>query len=262
MPGQPDRPRDGPLLGLLRHPRLLISAALGGIVGLSWLYLIDIAQDMAAMDPTMTMPPMSARDLVLLLAMWWVMMVGMMLPSAAPMILTFASINQRRRQRGQLYVPTALFTAGYLAAWGGFSSAATLAQWGLERLALLAPMAMKTTSPLLAGGLLIAAGLYQLTPLKQVCLSHCRSPFDFLVNHWRDGAGGAWRMGWSHGLYCLGCCWILMALLFVVGAMDLLWVAGFAALVLVEKLVPAGLWIARVSGVVLVGWGVWVLIFG
>ena len=117
MPGQPDRPRDGPLLGLLRHPRLLISAALGGIVGLSWLYLIDIAQDMAAMDPTMTMPPMSARDLVLLLAMRWVMMAGMMLPSAAPMILTFASINQRRRQRGQLYVPTALFTAGYLAAF-------------------------------------------------------------------------------------------------------------------------------------------------
>lgn len=259
MPGQPDRPQHGSLLGLLRRPRLLIGAALAGLVGLSWLYLADVARDMAAMDPAMTMPPMGAGDLVLLLVMWWVMMVGMMLPSAAPMILSFASINQRRRQRGQPYVPTALFTAGYLAAWGGFSVAATLAQWGLERLALLAPMAMKTTSPLLAGSLLVAAGLYQLTPLKQVCLSHCRSPFDFLLNRWRDGPGGAWRMGWSHGLYCLGCCWVLMALLFVVGAMDLLWVAGFAGLVLVEKLMPAGLWIARVSGVALAAWGVWVL---
>jgi len=259
LTGESDRRLTGPPLGLLRRPRLLIGTALAAIVGLSWLYLAGIARDMAAMDPDMTMPPMGARDLALLLAMWCVMMAGMMLPSAAPMILTFAAINQRRRQRGQPYVPTALFTAGYLAAWGGFSVAATLAQWALEGLALLAPMAMKTTSPLLAGSLLIAAGLYQLTPLKQVCLTHCRSPFDFLVNHWRDGAAGAWRMGWSHGLYCLGCCWILMALLFVVGAMDLLWVAGFAALVLVEKLVPIGLWIARASGVGLVTWGVWVL---
>ena len=258
MPGEPDRP----LAGLLRRPRLLIGAALAGLVGLSWLYLAGIARDMAAMDPDMTMPPMGARELALLLAMWCVMMAGMMLPSAAPMILTFAAINQRRRQRGQPYVPTALFTSGYLAVWVGFSIAATLAQWALERLALLAPMAMKTNSPLLAGGLLIAGGLYQLTPLKQVCLTHCRSPFDFLVNRWRDGVVGAWRMGWSHGLYCLGCCWILMALLFVVGAMDLLWVAGFAALVLVEKLVPAGPWIARACGVALVAWGVWVLAAG
>jgi predicted metal-binding membrane protein len=249
LPGQPDP------IDLLRRPRLLIGGALAGIVVVSWLYLADIARDMAAMDPAMTMPPIGARDLALLLAMWWVMMIGMMLPSAAPMILTFASINLRRRARGQPYVPTALFTAGYLVAWGGFSIAATLAQWGLDRLALLAPMAMKTTSPLVAGGLLVAAGLYQLTPLKQVCLSHCRSPFDFLINRWRDGAGGAFGMGWSHGLYCLGCCWILMTLLFVVGAMDLLWVAAFAALVLVEKLVPAGPWIARATGLVLVALG-------
>ncbi|MFO1159529.1 MAG: DUF2182 domain-containing protein [Reyranellaceae bacterium] len=254
MPGLPDR------LDLLRRPRLLIGGALAGIVGVSWLYLADIARDMAAMDPAMTMPPKGAVDLVLLLAMWWVMMIGMMLPSAAPMILTFAAINLAKRKRGQPYVPTALFAAGYLLAWGGFSVAATLAQAGLERLGLLAPMAMKTTSPLLAGGLLIAAGLYQVTPIKEVCLSHCRSPFDFVVNHWRDGAAGALRMGWSHGLYCLGCCWILMALLLVVGAMDLLWVAGFAALVLVEKLVPAGLWIARAGGAVLVAWGTWILV--
>ena len=254
MPGPPDH------LELLRRPRLLIGGALAGIVVVSWLYLADIARDMAAMDPDMTMPAKGAVELALLLAMWWVMMIGMMLPSAAPMILTFASINLRKRERGQPYVPTALFTSGYLVAWGGFSVAATLAQAGLEWAGLLAPMAMKTTSPLLAAGLLIAAGLYQLTPLKEVCLSHCRSPFDFVINHWRDGASGALRMGFSHGLYCLGCCWVLMALLFVVGAMDLLWVAGFAALVLLEKLVPAGLWIARAGGVALVAWGAWILI--
>ena len=254
MPGPPDR------LALLRRPRLLIGGALAGIVVVSWLYLAGVARDMAAMDPAMTMPPRGAVDLALLLAMWWVMMIGMMLPSAAPMILTFASINQRRRQRGQPYVPTALFTSGYLVAWGGFSIAATLAQAGLERVGLLAPMAMKTTSPLLAASLLIAAGLYQVTPLKEVCLSHCRSPFDFVINHWRDGSGGALSMGFSHGLYCLGCCWVLMALLFVVGAMDLLWVAGFAAFVLVEKLMPAGLWIARVGGGVLIAWGAWILV--
>jgi predicted metal-binding membrane protein len=240
--------------------RIAIGSALGGLALLSWLYLLDEATQMAAMDPDMAMPPMGARDLVLLLVMWWIMMVGMMLPSAAPMILTFARINRGKRARGQTYTPTALFTAGYLLAWGGFSVAATLAQWGLERASLLAPMAMKTTSPLLGGLLFIAAGLYQLTPLKSVCLRSCRSPFDFVVNHWRDGAGGALRMGVEHGLYCLGCCWILMALLFAVGAMNLLWVAALAAVVLVEKLFPAGLWIARIGGLLLIAWGAWLIV--
>jgi predicted metal-binding membrane protein len=244
------------LLELLVRQRVLIIGALAGLVALCWLYLAHVAADMAAMDPDMTMPPKGAVDLVLLLAMWWVMMIGMMLPSAVPMILTFASINRNRRARRQPYVPTALFASGYLLAWGGFSVAATAAQWGLEEASLLSPMAMKTTSPLLGGVLFVAAGLYQLTPLKQVCLSHCRSPFDFVINHWRDGYGGALRMGLAHGLYCLGCCWVLMALLFVVGAMDLLWVAGLAAVVLVEKLFPSGVWIARVGGILLVAWGI------
>jgi predicted metal-binding membrane protein len=251
-----------PLLGLLRRPSVLTAGALAGLLALCWFYLADIAAGMAAMDPDMTMPPKGASDLVLLLAMWWVMMIGMMLPSAAPMILTFASINRNRRARGQPYVPTALFASGYLLAWGGFSIVATLAQWALERASLLSPMAMKTTSPLLGAALFVAAGLYQLTPLKQVCLSHCRSPFDFVINHWRDGAGGALRMGLAHGLYCLGCCWLLMTLLFAVGAMDLLWVAGLAAVVLVEKLSPHGVWTARVGGLLLVGWGVRLLVGG
>jgi len=140
-----------------------------------------------------------------------VMMVGMMLPSAAPMILTFATVNRNRRARGQPYVPTALFTLGYLLAWGGFSIVATVVQWGLERAALLSPIDMASDSQVLGGLLFLAAGLYQLSPLKHACLNHCRSPLDFVLNHWRDGAGGALGMGLAHGLYCLGCCWILMA---------------------------------------------------
>jgi predicted metal-binding membrane protein len=245
-----------PLLGLLLSQRAAIVAALAGLVILCWLYLLDEARQMAAMDQTMVMPPKGAADLLLLLTMWWIMMIGMMLPSAAPMILTFAAINRGRRARRQPYTPTVLFTAGYLLAWGGFSVVATLAQWALEQASLLGPMTMQTTSPLLGGLLFIAAGLYQLTPLKSACLSSCRSPFDFVVNHWRDGAGGAVRMGFAHGLYCLGCCWILMALLFAVGAMNLVWVAALAVIVLVEKLFPHGDWIARIGGLLLIAWGV------
>lgn len=246
--------RDG--FSLLTSQRVAILAALAGLVVLCWLYLIDEARQMAAMDPAMVMPPKGAADLLLLLAMWWIMMIGMMLPSAAPMILTFAAVNRSRRARGRPYTPTVLFTSGYLLTWGGFSVAATLAQWGLEQASLLAPMAMKTTSALLGGLLFIAAGLYQLTPIKSACLRSCRSPFDFVINHWRDGAVGALRMGAAHGLYCLGCCWIPMALLFAVGAMDLVWVAALTAVVLIEKLLPGGEWVARVGGVMLIGWGV------
>ena len=247
-------------MGLFLSQRAAIVAALAVLVVLCWLYLFDQAAQMAAMDQTMVMPPKGPADLVLLLAMWWIMMIGMMLPSAAPMILTFAAINRGRRSRGQPYTPTALFASGYLLAWGGFSVAATLAQWALERASLLAPMAMKTTSPLLGGVLFIAAGLYQFTPLKRACLTSCRSPFDFVINHWHDGAGGALRMGVAHGLYCLGCCWILMALLFAVGAMNLVGVAALTAVVLVEKLFPAGDWIGRIAGLLLIGWGVRLLI--
>jgi predicted metal-binding membrane protein len=249
-----------PLLGLLLRQRVAIVAALAGLVALCWLYLFSEATQMAAMDRDMVMPPKGAADLLVLLAMWWIMMIGMMLPSAAPMILTFAAINRGRRARRQPYTPTALFASGYLLAWGGFSVAATLVQWALEQASLLSPMAMKTTSPLLGGLLFIAAGLYQVTPLKNACLSSCRSPFDFVVNHWRDGAGGALRMGFAHGLYCLGCCWILMALLFAVGAMNLIWVAALAIVVLVEKLFPGGAWIARIGGLLLIAWGVRLLI--
>jgi predicted metal-binding membrane protein len=265
--GRPDGPPDGsgppPLLELMLGSRLMIAASLAGVTVLCWLYLFAEAADMRAMgDMTMAMPPKGAVDLVLLLVMWWIMMIGMMLPSAAPMILTFTTVNARRRARAQPWVPTALFASGYILAWGGFSIAATLMQWGLESAALLSPMAMAVTSARLGGVLFLAAGLYQLTPLKRACLIACRSPFDFVVNRWRDGAVGALRMGAEHGLSCLGCCWILMALLFVFGAMNLVWVAVLAVAVLVEKLLPFGEWTARIGGLLLAGWGLWLLAVG
>lgn len=243
--------------------RRLVMAAIVVLTALSWAYLVSMARDMGGgMNAGMAMPMGPAAWTLgyaaMMLVMWVVMMAGMMLPSAMPMILTFATIGRRRRARGQPHVATAVFVAGYLIAWGGFSVAATAAQWGLEQAALLSPM-MVSTSPVFGGLLLIAAGLYQVTPLKHACLRHCRSPFDFVLNRWRDGAAGALRMGVEHGLYCLGCCWVAMVLLFVFGVMNLLWIAALAILVLLEKVVPGGHRIAWAFGGLMVGGGVWML---
>jgi predicted metal-binding membrane protein len=248
---------------LPRRERVVIIAALGAVTALSWLYLYLQMQpmaDMADMAPAM-FAPWTAADFALNLAIWWVMMPGMMLPSAAPMILTFATVNRRKRERGQPFVPTMVFTAGYLVAWGLFGVFATLADWALERTALISPMTGRLT-PMLGAVLVITAGIYQLTPLKSVCLRHCRSPFDFVLNHWRDGAPGALRMGLEHGLYCLGCCWFLMALMFAAGIMSLLWMAAIAVFILLEKLLPAGTWLARAGGVAMLGFGVYLLVAG
>jgi predicted metal-binding membrane protein len=182
------------------------------------------------------------------------MMMAMMLPSAAPMILLFAMINRKQRDKGAAYVPTGIFAAGYALVWGAFSLVAIFAQWGLERSGLLSSM-MASTSVLLGAGLLIAAGLYQLTPLKHACLRHCRSPFAFVTQHWRPGDLGALRMGIEHGAFCAGCCWFLMALLFYGGIMNLYWIIGLALYVLLEKTIPAGHWLGRIAGVLLIAWG-------
>ena len=252
-------------MDLLRRQRAVILAALAAIAALAWLYLFLAAADMTAamagMDRTMVIPPRGSTELLLLFAMWWVMMVGMMLPSVAPVILTFATVNRNRAARGEPYVPSALFTAGYLLAWVGFSLAAALAQEALERANLISPMDMTTNSRLLGGLLFLAAGLYQFAPVKLACLRFCRSPLDFVVNHWRDGPGGAVRMGLTHGLYCLGCCWVLMLLLFVGGVMNLLWVAFLGVVVLVEKL-SAGPWMGRIGGALMMIYGAWLLAMG
>ena len=225
-----------------------------GLAALSWLYICLQVEAMDEMAAPIAFGRWTAGDFALNFAIWWIMMPGMMLPSAMPMILTFATVNRRKRARGQSYVPTAVFAAGYLIAWGLFGIIATIADWGFEETALLSP-ATQRLSPQLGATVIILAGLYQLTSFKYTCLTNCRSPFDFALNHWRDGPAGALRMGFEHGLYCLGCCWLLMALLFAAGIMSLLWMAAITAFVMAEKLFPAGPWIARVSGVAMVAFG-------
>lgn len=246
---------------VLRRDRVIVLCGLVMIIALSWAYVSYLAWEMRGMDMEMILPRMQAwgvADFALMFVMWAVMMVAMMTPSAAPMVLTFAGINRRRREQHVPYVPTGIFLLGYLVVWAGFSLLATAAQWGLQAASLLSPM-MVSTSPVLGGVLLLAAGTYQWTPLKYACLLHCRSPMGFILNDWREGSRGAFLMGLKHGGYCVGCCWSLMALLFVAGVMNLLWVAAIAGFVLLEKVAPAGHRVGLVAGVLLVAGGGWMI---
>ncbi len=243
---------------LLRRDRILVAVAIAGVCALCWAHLVAASADMAAMDvAAMAMAgiaPWTARDFALVLAMWVVMMVGMMLPTAAPMLLLYAQVARRAAADGRPLAPTGLFALGYATVWGLFSVAATAAQWGLDRLALLS-CTMVATSPALGAALLVGAGLYQLTPWKERCLRHCREPARFLAGGFRRGRLGAFRMGLVHGAFCLGCCWALMGLLFVGGVMNLLWIGGITLVVLLEKLAPHGARGAKLGGLVLTGVG-------
>lgn len=240
--------RHGLLEAFLGRDRLLLIVCLVAIATLSWLYILSGAgMDMSM--PGMVMAPMawSPATAALMFAMWWVMMIAMMVPSAAPTILLFSAIQRKKAASGPAIVGGSTFLAGYLAVWAGFSVLATGLQWGLESLGLMA-MDMRLSSRVLGGAILLAAGLYQFTPIKTACIRHCQSPVLFLSSNWRPGASGALLMGARHGLYCLGCCWVLMALLFVGGAMNLLWIAGLAVYVGVEKLTAGTVWTPRVAG--------------
>jgi predicted metal-binding membrane protein len=241
---------------ILRRDRILVAAGLLAVVVLSWAYLWAGAgmsmHEMDGMLMPMRMEPWTFRYAVIVFGMWLVMMAAMMLPSAAPMILLYGTISRRRKASGEL--GTTSFVLGYAVIWGLFSIAAVALQFAMEEAALLSSM-MEMTSVALAGIVLIAAGLYQWTPLKQACLRRCRSPLDFIMTEWREGSAGAFIMGLRHGGYCLGCCWLLMLLLFVGGVMNLAWIAALAIFVLIEKLAPAGHWIGRVAGVGLIVWG-------
>lgn len=256
------RDRDAVPRSMLRE-RAIILSAVAAVAALCWLYLLQLNRGMAEMaDMAMSMSPRwTAAEFAVTFAMWAVMMSGMMLPSAVPMILTFAALHRRKAEAVERLAPTLLFISGYLLAWSGFSLLAALLQSALDRLALLSPM-LATTNARLGGALFLVAGAYQLTPLKQACLRRCRSPFAFLLNRWRSGWNGALRMGIEHGAYCLGCCWLLMALLFAVGVMNLLWVATLTLLVLGEKLLHGGAWIARISGAAMAGYGIWLVVQG
>jgi predicted metal-binding membrane protein len=266
---------DGTLETVLRRDRLIVAGALGAIVALAWAYVLWLAvdMDMGGMDMSgfrmipagigIMLPanePWRAMEFAYVLLMWAVMMVGMMAPSAAPMILMYARVGRQGRIAGKPLAATGWFAVGYFLAWIGFSLAATLVQWVLEREALLDPR-MASASNTLGAIVLIAAGVYQWTPLKDVCLAQCRTPFGFLMRHggFRGDVPGCLGLGLRHGAYCVGCCWVLMALLFAVGVMNVLWIALLALLVLLEKLTPWGRWVARAAGVACVAAGVWMV---
>jgi predicted metal-binding membrane protein len=258
------------LENVLRRDRWVVVAALVMVIIAAWIWIVfgagtgttAVAMTQMAGMPDMDMMMERAVWTLgyagLIFAMWWVMMVAMMLPSATPMLLLFARANRTQKVRDRPYVATGFFAAGYLTAWGGFSLLAAGLQWGLEQLDLLGPM-MTATNYWLGGAILLAAGLWQLTPLKGVCLRHCRSPLSFLAQRWRPGRLGAFRMGIEHGAYCLGCCWFLMGLLFFGGIMNLFWIAGLALFILLEKTIPMGHWFSRIAGVCFAAWGVLLL---
>ena len=256
---------------VVRRERLIVAAGLAAIAVLAWLFVLDGAgtgMSVRAMSTWRFPPPLlpafnetwPATYWLVMLAMWWVMMVAMMVSSAAPAILIYARVA-RHAQSGRQpasVTPVGWFVAGYLLAWLAFSIAAVVVQWGLERFGLMHMMMMWSLDSSLSGAILVAAGLYQLSPFKDRCLRSCRMPAEFLGRNWRAGVSGAVRLGVAHGLYCVGCCAMLMALLFVGGIMNLFWIAGISILVLAEKLLPAGRRSAHFIGMVLIAGGVYV----
>jgi predicted metal-binding membrane protein len=280
------------LEAILRRDRQVVAVTLVIVIAACWLSLLTGAgtgmypHEMAALNPAVPemdspvpdgagparhrmpaqYPGWTPGYALLMFWMWWLMMTAMMLPSAAPVVLTHAAITRKGLARAddtgpnalsqQLLWATTAFVAGYLVMWGLFSLVAVAAQWALERSALLSPR-MMPISRLLGSVLLLAAGLWQLTPLKSACLRHCRSPVGFISAHWRPGTGGAFLMGTEHGVFCLGCCWFLMALLFYAGIMNLAWIIGLALFVLAEKTMPVGVAFGRVAGLLFIAWGAW-----
>jgi predicted metal-binding membrane protein len=247
-------------------------ASIAILCALAWAYLAYVAStgmDMSATSGMAAMPDMpdmpgmampmahdwTGADFAAMFLMWAAMMVAMMLPSVMPMVVLYGRTNAHRAAQGRPSQPTWPFVAGYLIAWVAFSLLATFANWALHAQGYLTSM-MGSATPLIGGILLAIAGIYQWTPLKDACLAHCRSPVGFLSDHWREGRSGAVRMGLHHGAYCVGCCWLLMALLFVLGVMNIAWIAVLAVFVLVEKTVPFGRLLSRAAGVFMLAWGV------
>ena len=241
---------------ILRRDRIVVAVGVVAVAGLAWAYLAILSQDSSGMGMAMAqLSSWSAADFGMMFLMWAVMMTGMMVPSAAPMLLLFATVNRRRQEQDRPYVSTAIFLSGYVLVWCGFAAVATVGNSALHVNDLLDKMMGGSTSDYLGGGLLLTAGAFQWSRLKYACLTQCRSPLSFLMTDWREGAGGALRMGLKHGTYCVGCCWVLMALLFVLGVMNLLWIAALAGFVLLEKIVPGGQRVSKATGILLVLWG-------
>ncbi len=234
-----------PLSPLQRWDQSLLIASLSALALLAWAYLFYLDNNMSGMNAGLR--PWLAVDFLMMFLMWAVMMVGMMVPTAMRAILIYARIAARGQSGKPLIAPGYLFAGGYIVIWTAFSAAATAMQWGLERAALLSPM-MVSNSAGLGAVLLIAAGIYQLTPLKDACLKHCQSPIMYLASNYKSGLPQAFLLGLKHGSYCLGCCWVLMGLLFLGGVMNLLWILAISLFVFAEKLLPAAIRSTRLSG--------------
>ncbi len=249
--------------------RAIVLSGLAMVAAIGWLYMFYMAWAMDNMHLVdMWMPPQGGTrawtswDLFMLFIMWFTMMLAMMTPTVVPMVLMFTTVNRQKKLKGQPYAPTFAFLSGYLVAWGMFSLLASAAQWLLHEYGLLNPM-MNSTSYLLSGAVLILAGVYQWTPMKDACLHQCRTPLGFLMAAWKDGRFGAFQMGMHHGLFCVGCCWALMAVLFSVGVMNILWVVLITIFVLLEKALPYSATITRtITGTGLIVWGVcWLMLY-
>ena len=272
---------------LLRRDRIVTVAGLLILCGIAWLYIVEgagLGMSARQMTTLAFFPHQQAEDVMqgmpglqgdagrstwgfatwaLMIGMWWIMMIAMMTPSAAPTILLYARVHRAATAQGQFRdesAPIGAFAAGYLSVWLGFAVAAAALHCALERAGLVSTMMMGSRSRWLSAAVLITAGLYQLSPLKNVCLAQCRAPASFLARHWRPHASGALRLGARHGVYCVGCCWMLMTLLFVGGVMNLVWIAALTTMVLIERILPRGQWISRSAGVALAGWGVATLV--
>jgi predicted metal-binding membrane protein len=263
--------------GILRNERALTATCLVVVALLAWLYVWHGAEmGMSALDMTVLtlfphahpepMPGMAppTTTAITLVAMWWVMMVAMMAPSAAPLILLYGRVMRNAAATRAGSPPNAssltpsylLLLAGYFIAWLGFSAIAAVLQSLLERAQLISPMMFWSKSAALSAAVLIGAGVYQLSPLKRACLKHCRGPVSFLIRRPRTGKLGALTLGLEHGAWCIGCCWMLMALLFVGGVMNVVWIALLGLLVLAEKIAPQPAVISTATGVLLIAWGV------
>jgi len=273
---------DAAINAVHRRDRAIVLGAIVAITALAWADVLWLAANIdmgvgvgmgssmgTSMGETMSgmgamlkpaFRPWSAADFVFMFVMWAVMMVGMMMPSVTPMVLLYASAGRKAAENGRPLAATGWFVAGYLLAWIGFSLAATVVQWQLSRLALITPM-MSSASDLFGGLLLVAAGAYQWSPLKDACLTHCQSPLGFLISRggFRASPWGSLRLGAEHGSLCVGCCWVLMALLFVGGVMNLLWIAGLTIFVLLEKIIPTGRLVPRLAGAAMAAAGLFLL---
>lgn len=252
---------------LLRRDRTIVILSIAALFLLAVTYTVfGVGMDMNALDMTamrgmMDMPGprapggWTAGHAALVFLMWWVMMVAMMLPAVSPTVLLYAALPRSGADAVRVPAASAAFVGGYLAVWAGFSAAAAGLQWFLEAQGLVSTTMMRLTGTVPGASVLIAAGLYQFTKLKGACLTHCRSPAEFIARRRRPGVFGGFAMGLEHGAFCLGCCWFLMALLFVGGIMNLFWIAGLAALVSAEKLTRFGDLIGRIAGAALIAWG-------